>query len=705
MWEFISLILYGEGISYNVLSFFYDAVFYLWIGLYFLIFTYFLVKSQKICQKQFLVLLQNLPFLFLLIFFSIFFLYYHKVNLPSQSDQYYYYYLMNIFNHSGKYSIPNVSSSVALLYSNVGFYQFGSTLILKTRLFLMPYLTTFFYFYITTTSLFYVLNHYIKSKWFMNFVLYILTFLFLVFYIFINTNSGYVMMVGNIESAYLLSLLLIPSFINLNKFSSYEILIIFIGYVFYNETAILVAPLYLACYIIVSWWRRKKSGFTILNFISSIFVFIILCYLLISDFLFVKTNLEYDYIFTFYKWTPLVFGFCVTAWLICILLLFLKNLGLMSIDKYHFFKLIKNYWISGINLKKYRSLINNWFQRRSNLLYKFMRIFIIVLIFVTFYFATYSINIENNYSFIDNMQNKYYVLIWLYFSIIFTKIIWFKKTNSFMYFFLLLTILSTIAGFLFWGSIAGRYLYSSVYMTYGMAGLIHDFVLGIFFLFISRRNLIRNKIFSDFEKTYKKWMKKIPNKLKLVSYFIYKKRMPILSASIETITILPIFVSSAFGMNKSAMKFSSINNNIYGDLNVSTITELQRYNFGHYLTFSDIPLPIFNLSSDFNISHALYGLYYSPSYVWNRMKEFTPFKSIDGKVINILDQSAYKNEIFPYYNYIVIKRSDTYFLSIVSSMNEYKLIDNINNQILIFKNTDLNNNYQNKFKKYNDGGF
>lgn len=166
-------------------------------------------------------------------------------------------------------------------YLTTGLYQLGSSLPFAQRMFLFPYFTTYFYFFVIITSTYEILNKFLAKLWKKNTTLICLSIIFLFVYWYLNSQT-YVVLVGNIESSFLLILILLPCFLHFNENSSrYFFIILLIGYLFYNETCILVEIFYLLAYLIFLFIFRKKYNVKIGYFFIITFLFILSVYLII----------------------------------------------------------------------------------------------------------------------------------------------------------------------------------------------------------------------------------------------------------------------------------------------------------------------------------------------------------------------------------------------------------------------------------------
>ncbi|MBQ3621785.1 hypothetical protein II941_03260 [bacterium] len=97
-------------------------------------------------------------------FITIFFIFYQKGYAAEQSDLWFYYQMMNYLHVRGTNSFNNPSLLIYNRYLNIGLYQLGASLSLPQRLFIFPYFTTYFFFFVIFTSTYEVLSYFLKSN-------------------------------------------------------------------------------------------------------------------------------------------------------------------------------------------------------------------------------------------------------------------------------------------------------------------------------------------------------------------------------------------------------------------------------------------------------------------------------------------------------------------------------------------------------------
>ena len=98
-------------------------------------------------------------------------------------------------------------------------------------------------------------------------------------------------------------------------------------------------------------------------------------------------------------------------------------------------------------------------------------------------------------------------------------------------------------------------------------------------------------------------------------------------------------------------------------------------------------------------------MYWNSSFFLNEIKQKGWFVNINAEKITNYNQEVYANDIFPYYNFVVLQTKDYFLINALRHSRQFKLIDNINGNVQIYKNTCVNLNLQHKFISLNDKTF
>lgn len=677
VWEFFVLILYSFNVNYSIL-FFLFTICYIFVIIFF--FSYYLGAFISLLKnKNSLVpFFTNLFYLFILVFFIIFLLFYHKNDNPFQTDQHFYYYLMQSYSDNGVYSIPKTYAQ----YSIVGMYQFGTTLDFENRFLLMPYLTMFFYFYIIVTSLNTILRRFTNKEWIMIVLLIFVSLCFFCIYFFIDT-SIYDTLVGNISSSYLLGLLVVPSFLSNYKWKNYEILLFFFSFLFYSETVILVLPVYLVSFIIylflVSKWK--------VNIKISLIAFMMLlfsAFLLVAEIFALKNDAE------ILKFIP--YFFIISLLIICAITLTFSFI-LPNLNSRNFVVINKN-----VNFHTTDTFF--WFNQKFKIwiFFKWL-IFYCCLIFLYFEIFGFQNIFQIDYNVWSEFLTAYSFITYILVVPLLYKSFKNKLHFDFFIFFLVILFISFFVWLfchsygLYYNGIITRFAYIGLRISLGSSGFIHNLVLFLlFYLFLynRRKNDINRKNNSFVRLSTKRKMK----------YSLIAA-----SGVFVGFTSINAIVYSEITDNNIIFSLTSLTNNFYYGLNIKTLDRLNSFNFKNKLTFSDIPLPTINDSSMFNVPHYLFGLYSTTAEFLDSLVSFKVFKNLENNTIQIYNKITISSDILPYYNYVVIRKNDTFFYDILNLSKNFKLIDNINNQVLIYQNIDLNFDNQKKFEMYNNLNF
>lgn len=560
----------------------------------------------------------------------------------------FYYQMMNSLHVAGQNAFSHQLIANYSQYLTTGIYQFGSSLSLTQRLFIFPYFTTYFYFFVVITSTHEILIRYIKTSWKQWTILVLLCLTFLFVYWFLNWQS-YVILVGNIESAFLLLLILIPSFIHFDQSNTrLFILFLFLGYLFYDETCILVNIIYTFSFLLfLLVFRKKKYRISISYFLISCSIFILCSYLILYFAFTLKTNLliKYD----------------KEIFIVLVFLIYLEiiALSLYILDYYIKFKFIRNskyyclinkVWTHDYVIAPLKSKLQN--NPKNNLIIKILLFVIVLLILV---FAVYDFKYES--------MNYWQIVIIQSFTlacfIFITYFIVFKKVRSaFTYYFFILMFFAFVfdcVGFTFsnpylsW--IIERLTYIGLNPTYLEEGSIKNVVLLMYFclLIVEERN----------------WQFRIVLKCrKMFSKALLNADVLAITSSLVLISIIPATNAALDGVYY--LNVVNIQDSNLLGINSQTWNKLAKINFDDKLTFCDFYLPIANATITYNIQHVLYPAYGDLKDFYNyKLDLYHPFYTINGKRIEDYNSQTFTNEILPYYNYVVIKDNDKFMENIL----------------------------------------
>lgn len=680
IWELLVIVFYGEGISYEILNYLFLLTYSLVIFIFLCLFTKNILKYWN-RRKVFKSALFYLPFFCSLLFLCIVLLYYHKNLEPVETDQLYYQYIMNYFHRKGSYIIPPNINEPLLLYSNIGLYQFGASFGFQENMMLMPYLTMFLFFYGIFTSIFFIFDKFI-TKDTIKLISYLFFFILtIVFYVFFSFQNKWTILVGNYETAFLLLIFLIPSFLKIKKLTHQQNFLLFFAYLFLNETSIMVLPIFIIPYISIFLSRKNRREFSIDLFFAYISLFLFSLYLLVCDLLFVRIGYIESHLL--FKFIPLSFG-----------ILFFVSIFLIAFWKYKFkylshLKIIYNVTMKIDSYWNQSDLFSLWFNNRKNFIKNIMNIIFfsitVIFIFLTLLYIDFPVK---GWLF----ESTFFGIM---LSLLFLKIIIFNKKdtiNSFALYFIWLMILSFLVGLILTGNnidsnITDRFFYTTIYLNKGSSSIAKDFVFLIALSYIA---------FNPLKKIFPAW--------KIHTFANYKKWGIVAGISLYTLGSLSYVASLTFqeiGIS-GYLTFQSIDNNFFGSISKNTWKILQTYDFNEKLVFSDIPLPIINSTANTIIKHSVYGEYWNLLYFYSNWKDF---RNLEGKSLSTKNSNNLKKFFFPYFEYVVLRTQDKFALQILYSMRAYKEIDSINNQIIIFKNYDVDLSGQKQFLLENNSTF
>lgn len=667
LWEFLVLFLYGLNISYDILNSLYLIIYVLSI-LFFLLFLSRNIYKYKNIVNMKKYFLNDFLYFILMFFLAIILLFYHKNLDPIRSDQFYYEYLMGTFKRIGVYSIPMNNMGSQLLYSDVGLFQFGASFSYKNYMMLMPYFTTFLFFYVLFTSLYVIFSKYVLKSWKQN-LFFLIFFIFVVFfYVFFNFQDYYQILVGNYETSYLILLLLIPSFLNMNQIKHFEVFLILFSCIFFNETGILLAWLFILLYIFIFTFRRNRENFSLNLFLSFIGLLVISFYLLLVQFLFTKVS--YNDLYPLMKIIPLVFIVSFVWSLVFLFLNYSNTIIAFKINNLAFLSKINKIW----NLTFWNGY---WFNKKNELILNILN-FIFIFVGIIFVYYSLSMYSHTNWIYIE-------IFFLVIFSLLFLKIYLNRRNiNSFFYYFILLNIVSfSIASILqnsflyIDSSIIQRFYYVALTDRWGIVSASKNFVLIFIFYYFAFHN---SKLFN---------MKKSKKILRA-----YKSNFLIISSLYTASTLSVIIDISYQPLNIfSYLSFQSIQNNFFGGLSDKTINSLLKIDFANDLIFSDIPISTLNTTGNIAINHRFYNEYWD----W---KSWPTFKYEDF-TFSIDNEEDLINFCLPYMNYVIIKNSNSSLIKIIESLPYYNETHDLDNQILIFKNINVDLAKQLQFLSWN----
>lgn len=627
---------------------------------------------------------KQLPILFALLFITIFFIFYQKGYAAEQSDTWFYYQMMNYLHSNGNNYFQNSSLLAYNRYLNVGIYQLGASLSLPQRLFIFPYFTTYIYFFIIFTTTYEVLSYFLTNIWKKNIIFFLVLILFLFLYWFCNLAT-YTILIGNIESSFLLTIVLLPSFMHFkNANAKYVILFLFIGYLFYNETSILVELFYFIAYLGFILIFKQKYHISLLYYLSALILFVLPLYLFIYDYLTLFENVFQEHAFAIFLIINIVV-YCECIYWISTLAL--KKLNFKFISNSRIIKWVNEVWNNPLIENKFNNLVSS----KKTKLYLTISFSILIDIFVIF--SVFDLGFTSNVS-----VGQWIIAGFLcaFFLASFNWII-FKHLYSpfFIYFCFLLAVVFILHCFALgyhhpnvW--VLQRVTYIGLFPTYVQEGLIHDLVLLTYFIL----SIIPTLSF--------KWINKWLNKKTVLKTTLKHIDIELLTVACIPISIIVPSVQAGVYSTYYLTLQSSTSTNLLG-LTENSWLELQQINFKNQLVFSDFYLPIANDTLSFNISHINYPAYGNIVNFYDFKLPFrTPLKEINGTIIKEYNSFNFTTNILPYYNWIVIKANDKLISKILKDNNQmYQLYININNQLLIYKNVGINQKLQTQFIRYN----
>lgn len=709
--------LYGLGISYT--TFFILDIFLLTITcIFFYIFFFKTIydnRFNKLYLKNIAInSLENLTYLFIMIFFTCFLLFFHSKSEYIYWDNIYYQGLATHYMDNKTNSISSFinNSFSSLNYSIVGYYSFLASLGTKQILINYPYFNMFLYFYFILTCIYYINIKYIKNSW-TNILLFLSIFAFVfIIYFYCSKFFGY-LLYGNYSSSFFFGLLIIPSiFTTKNKQFHYKYIIplIWVSMLFYNETSILCGIVYFITYFIfLLFIKRKINGVfitlpTILCTMMNIYFFI--CYYVSGK----KDITQLDLMV--FKLLPLVIYLIIILWIIVSFLDLINYLEFKFFKKFlQTYKKINNI----LTLPQINKLNNDWFNpwkiNTINNIYKII-VGLIITGLLAFFMWFGDWNDFYNY---ETLTKNWMIIGTIIFIILFYISFLFLYKNPFFNFYVLSVFVSF--GILFISKfidptafdtfILYRWIFGTITMIpYLNPTTVYLYVATILYTFIII--IINKQIYK-----YNLFFINKNNQLYKKSKFT---KVLALTSIMSVATLSSILVPTLTYNENTLLSFSNIETNFYGGVSIKTINQLKNFNFNNQLTFAIIPLPIINTTSKFNINYKYFMTYWNTSSYLNNIEAkyiASPpaFVNIKTKkyFYNITNQN-WEEDILPYYKYIVIRSFNKMFLNFINEINQnkitdFKLIKNINNQIYIFDNKKYNQELSNIFYYYNHHTF
>lgn len=651
-------------------------------------FAFYYLSKWKTFLACKVIFLRQLPLFISLLFIAIIFIFYERGHNAVQSDLWYYYQMMNVFNMHHINNFQNSSFTLYADYLNVGIYQLGTSLPLASRLYIFPYFTTYFYFFVIFSTTYEIIEYYLKSNWKKILIYLLLVVIFLFLYWYCNPPT-YTVLVGNIESAFLLTIILLPSFLHFQQPNAkIYILLLFFGFLFYNETSILVELFYFVAYLGFIFLMRNKYKINFTYFLLSIIIFAFPIYLFIYDYLTLLTQYFATHLHDIFLTMNLIAYFETIIWITFFASNYVNWNNFKILQQNKLKQRIDKYWFNN----KVETQIANKIASDKKIKWT-VKISLALIINVFVIFSVFDLGFTQN---VHPAQWGVSAVLYLFFSIIFTWIIIKNIYSPFcVYFFILFFIIFLIhcaslsqVNFTVW--ILQRITYIGIFPTYLQEGLIHDLVLLTYLVLLIKNSLQwKNKF-------------KFVNKTKFTKLFFAYFDVSMASLACACIAIVvPSIQACTWSLYYVNLK-SATDVNLLG-VSQSSWTDLQKINFKKSLVFSDIYLPLANDTISFNVGHINYPAYGNVNNFYNYKLPFhTPLTNIDGKVITNYDAKNFTTEILPYYNFVVIKSTDSFLINILQRNSKiYQEWLNINNQVFIYKNNDVNAQLQSLFIKYN----
>ena len=683
-WGLFNFYILNFGVSYSSIL----VVFICLYSFTVCFFAFYYLKKWRIFLSCKFIFLRQIPVLLSLLFIAIFLIFYERGHNAVQSDLWFYYQLMNVLNSNHVNNFNNAASLLYANYLNVGIYQFGAALPLTSRLYIFPYLTTYFYFFAIFGATYEILEYFLKSDWKKIFIYLSLVAIFLFLYWYCNPPT-YTVLVGNIESAFLLTIILLPSFLHFSQANTkIYILLLLFGFLFYNETSILVELFYFFAYFAFIFLMRNKYQLTLTYALLTLIVFIFPLYLWIYDYLTLSMPLFTEDIHHIFLALNLISYFETIIWILGVIFYYVDWNKFKNIKFNQWTNKINNYWLNNQLETNIAKKIN----ANKNVKLTFKTLFALVInVFVIF--SVFDLGFTQN---VHLAQWAVSGVLYVFFTVIFTWIIFKNLYSPFcVYFFILLFIIFLIHcaslsqdNSTVW--ILQRITYIGIFPTYLQEGLIHDLVLLTYLVLLIKAS-------TNWKWPFKKFKQNKHTRLFFKSFDVSLVSF----ACVCICVIVPGVQAGTWALNYVNVK-SAQDVNLLG-ISKSSWNEIQKINFQDQLVFSDIYLPLANSTLSFNLTHLDYPAYGNLNEFYNyQLPYHCPFVNINGVKITDYDAQNFTNEILPYYNFVVVKTNDHFLIDILQKDNQtYKEWLNINNQVFIYKNNSVNKQLQSLFIKYN----
>ena len=417
-------------------------------------------------------------------------------------------------------------------------------------------------------------------------------------------------------------------------------------------------------------------------------LFIFPLYLWIYDYLTLSTVFFDSHIHEIFLAINLIAYLETIFWICCVILYYINwnNNKLLKIKK----------WSENLNSVWYKNeieqAVKNKLTAKKSIKITTKLLFVTVInIFIIF--SVFDLGFTQN---VHGAQWAITGVLYIVFSLVFTWIILKNLYSPFcIYFFILLFIVFLIHCAAMPQSnedvwILQRITYIGIFPTYLQEGLIHDLVLlTCFVLFI--KNSVNCK-----------WNFKAIKQNKYAKLFFKNLDVSLISVSCFCIAVIvPSVQACTWSLYYVNLK-SAQDVNLLG-MSQASWDAIQKINFHDNLVFSDIYLPLANQTLSFNINHLDYPAYGNLQDFYNyKLIYHQPLININGDRITNYNAQNFSNEILPYYNFVVIKSNDQFLINILEkNSNTYHEWLNISNQLLIYRNNDVNAKLQGLFVKYN----
>ena len=681
VWEIVNLTTFDLNVSYSLLFCLYATVFSIIVLGFGSIYTWFWIKQKQYWK----ILVQKLPLLITLLFLSIFFLFFYRKLGTWQSDMWSYYQLMNILHTNGTNQMTSTRASSFGQYLPVGFYQFGSSLNLTARFYLMPFLTTYLFFYFCIVVAYDIIEKFFfNSQWKINLIFGAVFAVIIFFYLFYNFEFHYSTLEGDWVACSYNLLLLLPFLMNIKQISNkLQISLIVFFLLFMSETSSSLIVFALPLLIVFTIFYRKKNNFSFFFFWT-----LILCFVL-SLYLAIVTTFSFSHIITS-ETAELHLLFALPFVTYLLIIIFATSWFLLFINKRK--QILRNVLLWNTNLLNINQSYT-WFKKKNFL------VTCTCILYITF------ILIVSVFDIFDHTKLSDFTLLcaivgWIVLFVCFSIVIKNRKINiTFNFFIVYATLIFLIHLILFKLNIFPSFFltrlnYSSFYIGSNYFLTIRIIIFALFF-FLNGINL--QKLLFNFN-----FINKLL-KVKLSGKSLFIQSTLLLTAFVA----IPVPTYQAIINANSSPAVNTPKNLFFFGLSTFQLNELNSFNFHHELTFSDLYLPILNNSTRFNLTYNLFPPYSQlPQFYSNLLN--ARFNNIDGLPIKFnysglaTNLNLYVNDILPYYSYVCVRKNDTFFIKAMQTLDHsFKQEENIDNAIYIYVNNALNKNAQNEFIKWN----